>query len=290
MSPRRMTNTRAMAGKRTLVTGAASGIGRATALAAARKGAHLVVTDINAVGLQETVDLITAAGGTVAQSTAFDISDHAAVTAFADVVHRQLGSLDIVMNIAGCAIWGTVENLEHHHWKSMIDVNLMGPIHIIENFLPPMVRAGTGGSLVNLSSAAGLLAMPWHAAYSASKFGLRGLSEVLRFDLQRHNINVHLVVPGAVDTPLVTAIDIVGVDRTDPTMQRRIAQFQRRAKSPDHVAECIISAIEHNRFMVYTSNDVRFGYWASRKFAWPYEAAMRAANRQFTTFLPPTAS
>ena len=79
----------------------------------------------------------------------------------------------------------------------------MGPIHVIETFVPPMVAAGRGGHLVNVSSAAGLVALPWHAAYSASKYGLRGLSEVLRFDLARHRIGVSVVVPGAVKTPLV---------------------------------------------------------------------------------------
>ncbi len=121
------------------------------------------------------------------------------------------------MNIAGVSAWGTVEQLTHQHWKSMIDINLMGPIHVIESFLPPMVAAGRGGHLVNVSSAAGLVALPWHAAYSASKYGLRGLSEVLRFDLARHRIGVSVVVPGAVKTPLVQSVQIAGVDREDPT-------------------------------------------------------------------------
>ena len=77
---------------------------------------------------------------------------------------------------------------------------LMGPIHIIECFVPQMVRRGEGGHLVNVSSAAGLLALPWHAAYSASKFGIRGVSEVLRMDLRRHNIGVSVVCPGGVAT------------------------------------------------------------------------------------------
>ena len=81
---------------------------------------------------------------------------------------------------------------------------------------PPMVAAGRGGHLVNVSSAAGLVALPWHAAYSASKYGLRGLSEVLRFDLARHRIGVSVVVPGAVKTPLVQTVQIAGVDRDDP--------------------------------------------------------------------------
>jgi NAD(P)-dependent dehydrogenase (short-subunit alcohol dehydrogenase family) len=274
-------------GKKTLITGAASGIGRATALAAASAGALLILTDIEPGGLAETVASAEAAGGTVLASRALDISDYDAVTAFAAEVHERHGSLDVVMNVAGVAAWGTVENLEHRHWRRMVDINLMGPIHVIENFVPPMVRAGRGGALVNVSSAAGLLAFPWHAAYSAGKFGLRGVSEVLRFDLERHGITVHLVVPGAVLTPLVRTVEIVGVDRDDPRIQRYSKGFQRRAVTPDQVARQILRGIEKNRFLVYTSFDVQFGYWWARKFAWPYEFFMRRANDLFNSVLEP---
>jgi NAD(P)-dependent dehydrogenase (short-subunit alcohol dehydrogenase family) len=277
-----------VSGKKTLVTGAASGIGRATALAAARAGAEPVLTDIDAAGLAGTVAAIEREGGRVLASRALDISDYDAVTAFAAEVHDRHGSLDVVMNIAGVSVWGTVENLEHRHWRRMVDVNLMGPIHVIENFVPPMVRAGRGGALVNVSSAAGLLAFPWHAAYSAGKFGLRGVSEVLRFDLARHGITVHLVVPGAVNTHLVETVEIVGVDREDPRIQRYVKGFQRHAASPEQVARQILRGIEKNRFLVYTSFDVRFGYWWARKFAWPYEFVMRRANDAFAGAAPDT--
>ncbi|WP_280368734.1 SDR family oxidoreductase [Nocardia wallacei] len=276
---------KSVSGKKTLVTGAASGIGRATATAAARAGAELVLTDIDAAGLAETVEAIGGEGGKVLFSRALDISDYDAVTAFADEVHAAHGGLDVVMNVAGVSAWGTVENLEHRHWRTMVDVNLMGPIHVIENFVPRMVRDGRGGALVNVSSAAGLLAFPWHAAYSASKFGLRGVSEVLRFDLARHGITVHLVVPGAVNTHLVQTVEIAGVDRDDPRVQRYVKRFQSHATPPERVATQILRGIEKNRFLIHTSFDVRFGYWWARKFALPYEFAMRRANDLFDSFL-----
>lgn len=276
---------KSVSGKKTLVTGAASGIGRATAIAAARSGAELVLTDIDATGLAGTVEAIGREGGKVLFSRALDISDYEAVTAFADAVHAAHGGLDVVMNVAGVSAWGTVENLEHRHWRTMVDVNLMGPIHVIENFVPRMVRDGRGGALVNVSSAAGLLAFPWHAAYSASKFGLRGVSEVLRFDLAQHGITVHLVVPGAVNTHLVQTVEIAGVDRDDPRVQRYVKRFQRHATPPERVATQILRGIEKNRFMIHTSFDVRFGYWWARKFALPYEFAMRRANDLFDSFL-----
>jgi NAD(P)-dependent dehydrogenase (short-subunit alcohol dehydrogenase family) len=126
---------------KTLITGAASGIGRATALASAARGARLVLTDIDADGLANTVAEIERAGGTVLIAEAFDISDHDAVAEFAATVHERFGSLDVVMNVAGTSVWGTVDSLEIRHWRRMIDINLLGPINVIERFVPPMVRA-----------------------------------------------------------------------------------------------------------------------------------------------------
>ncbi|MCX0271023.1 SDR family oxidoreductase [Nocardia rhamnosiphila] len=268
---------------KTLITGAASGIGRATALASAARGAHLVLTDIDADGLADTVAEIERAGGTVLIAEAFDISNHDAVAEFAATVHERFGSLDVVMNVAGTSVWGTVDSLEIRHWRRMIDINLLGPINVIERFVPPMVRAGQGGALVNVSSAAGLLALPWHAAYSASKYGLRGLSEVLRFELAEHGISVHVVTPGAVATPLVRSFDLVGVDKEHPRVQRVTSLFTRHAVAPEKVAAVILKGIERNRFLVYSSFDIRFGYWWKRKFAFPYELLMRQANLQFST-------
>lgn len=273
---------------RFLVTGAASGIGRALAVAAAREGAHLVLTDIDADGLAETVELVRADSGTVLHSAALNIADYDAVSAFADDVHALCDSLDIVANVAGVSVWGTVDRLEHKDWKTMVDVNLMGPIHIIESFVPKMVEARRGGHLVNVSSAAGLLALPWHSAYSASKFGLRGVSEVLRFDLKRDGIGVSLVVPGAVATPLVDSVRIVGVDRDDPKVRKLTSMFVRHAASPEKVASCILTGIKKNRYMVYTSFDTRFGFWWARKFAPPYNLVMQGANDYFRRVLRST--
>ncbi|MGW0180435.1 SDR family oxidoreductase [Nocardia sp. NPDC003345] len=268
---------------KTLITGAASGIGKATALACAARGARLVLTDIDAEGLASTVAEVERDGGTVLLAKALDISDYDAVAEFAAAVHEGFGSLDIVMNVAGTSIWGTVDSLEIRHWRRMVDINLMGPINVIERFVPPMVRADRPGALVNVSSAAGLMALPWHAAYSASKYGLRGLSEVLRFELAEHGISVHVVTPGAVATPLVRTFDLVGVDKDHPRVQKVTSLFTRHAVAPEKVAAAILKGIERNRFLVYSSFDIRFGYWWKRKFAFPYELVMRQANQQFST-------
>src|SRR4029450_4259034 len=102
----------------------------------------------------------------------------------------------------------------------------------MESFLPGMIAAGRGGQLVNISSAAGLVGLPWHAPYSATKYGLRGVSEVLRFDLRRPRIGVTLVCPGGVATPIVDAVDIAGIDREKFRASPVTDRFVRHAKSP----------------------------------------------------------
>jgi NAD(P)-dependent dehydrogenase (short-subunit alcohol dehydrogenase family) len=267
-------------GKRCLITGAASGIGRATAIAAANQGAELFLTDRNGEGLERVAAEIRGAGGTVSHLATVDLVDHDAVVAFAAEVHALAHSMDVVMNIAGISTWGRIEQLEHEHWRRTIEINLMGPISILECFVPPMIEARRGGHVVNVASVAGLFGLPWHAPYSASKFGLRGVSEVLRFDLRKHRIGVSLVCPGAVKTPLVGTVEIVGVDRSSPKMRRLIALFERRAVSPEKVAEKILEGVEKNRYMVFTSPDGRLLHWLQRKFSPPYELLMRVMNRE----------
>lgn len=281
-------NARAdFSGKKCLITGAASGIGRATALALAARGAELYLTDRDEIGLAQTVADAKALGAQVPAHRALDISNYDQVAAFAADIHAAHASMDVVMNIAGVSAWGTVDQLTHQHWRSMIDVNLMGPIHVIETFLPPMVQARRGGHLVNVSSAAGIVALPWHSAYSASKYGLRGLSEVLRFDLARHRIGVSVVVPGAVKTGLVQTVQIAGVDREDPNVQKWVDRFAGHAISAEKAADKILAGMARNRFLIYTSVDIRALYAFKRVAWWPYSVAMRQVNVLFSRALRP---
>ncbi|HTM83971.1 MAG TPA: SDR family oxidoreductase [Mycobacterium sp.] len=269
------------------VTGAASGIGRATALRLAAEGAELYQTDRNAEGLADTVADALALGARVPAHRVVDIADHDEVAAFAADIHAGHGSMDVVMNIAGVSAWGTVDRLSHDQWSRMVAINLMGPIHVIEEFIPPMLAAGRGGQLVNVSSAAGLVALPWHAAYSASKYGLRGVSEVLRFDLARYGIGVSVVVPGAVKTPLVNTVEIAGIDRDDPQVQKWVNRFGGHAVSPEKAAQKILAGVKRNRFLIYTSVDIRALYAFKRVAWWPYSVAMRQVNRFFARALQP---
>ncbi|MBN6040986.1 SDR family oxidoreductase [Amycolatopsis sp. 195334CR] len=267
-----------LAGKRVLITGAAGGIGRATAALAAARGARLYLTDLDEPGLAEAVREIRDAGGVVDFAEPADLSSLDAVTGLGKRVHAACGHVDVVMNVAGISAWGTVDRLEHRHWRSLVEVNLMGPVHVIETFLPPMIAAGRGGYLVNVSSAAGLIGLPWHAAYSASKFGLRGVSEVLRFDLREHGIGVSLVCPGGVRTPLTETVEVAGIDTTSARWVRLREGFRRRAVTPERVAEATLRGVRRNRYLVYTSRDVQLIHLLQRVCPPVYVGLMRLAN------------
>ncbi len=273
-------------GRRCLITGAASGIGRATALAAAARGADLYLTDVQAAGLEETAAEVRRRGGKVAHSRAVDLTDRDAVVAMAEEAHAVAGgSMEIVMNVAGIAVWGRIDELSHEQWRRAIEVNLIGPISVLECFVPPMIEARHGGHIVNVSSAAGLFGLAWHAPYSATKFGLRGVSEVLRFDLRRHRIGVSLVCPGGVRTPLVGTVEIAGVDRDDPALGPEIERFERHAVTPERAAEAILAGVEKNRYLVFTSTDVRVLHWLQRYFPPAYVLAMRLLSARFEKVL-----
>lgn len=285
----RLPRTRSFEGKKVFVTGAASGIGRALAEALGQQGALLHLTDVNEPLLREVAAGIVAVGGDVVLAEVADVSDHEAVCRVAGEVARRSGAMDVVCNVAGISTWGTVNGLEHSDWQRLVDVNLMGPVHVIEEFVPPMVDAGRGGHLVNVSSAAGIIGLPWHAAYSASKFGLRGVSEVLRFDLRRHGIAVHLVCPGGVATPLTETVRIAGVDKQSDAFAKAHDRFRKRAVTPEQAAESILAGIRRNRYWVYTSNDIRLAHFAERHVPWAYAWAMRGLNAGANKVLPDVA-
>lgn len=266
-----------LAGKTVVITGAGSGIGRAAAVQAAAAGARLVLTDVSVEGLAETVASVRP---DVLHHEAFDIRDEDAVAAFA---HRTLVKrpVDVVMNVAGISTWGRIQDLASHHWRDCVEIDLMGPIHVLSAFVPAMIETGNGGHVVNMSSAAGLFGLPSHAPYSAAKFGLRGVSEVLRFDLEPHGIGVTLVCPGAVKTPLVGSVTMVGVDREHPLVKKTVARFEKHAVSPEAAAAAMIRGVEKGKYLVFTSNDVRAGHLLQRYAPWAYVLVMRRLQLRF---------
>lgn len=126
-----------------------------------------------------------------------------------------------------------------------------------------------------------IIGLPWHAAYSASKAGVLGMCEVLRFDLAPHGVSVHVAVPGAVDTPLVRTVDIDGVDRSQPRVARLTKLFQRHAITPEKAAQKIIRGVDRDKFLIPTSADVPLARVAKVLAPWAYRGVMRGLNRGF---------
>ncbi|MGB5218824.1 MAG: SDR family oxidoreductase [Smithella sp.] len=248
--------------KKVFITGAASGIGLSTAIAMGAMGCRLFLTDIDGDGLKRTADLICKAGGTVCLARALDVGDYRAMHEFAKDIHEQCGSLDILINVAGIALFSQIENMRHSDWEKVVHVNLWGVIHGLECFVPRMIGAGKGGHIVSVSSTAGLIGLPWHAAYAATKHAVVGISEVLRYDLRKHNIGVTVVCPGAVDTGLVNTADIRSDNKEAADKSRQL--FRKIAMPPGKVADKIVKAIRADKFMVITSLDIKLFYFVKR--------------------------
>jgi NAD(P)-dependent dehydrogenase (short-subunit alcohol dehydrogenase family) len=188
---------------RALVTGAASGIGRATAILLAGRGAAVACLDVNADGLAETA----AAIGERALPIPCDVTDLAAVEAAVSQAAADLGGLDAVANVAGVGDFtGDVAEITPEEWARVLAINLTGPFHVSRAAIPHL-RAAGGGAIVNVSSQFGLVGCLASPAYCASKAGLIGLTRAMAIDHTEEGIRVNCVCPGPVDTPMLAWTD-----------------------------------------------------------------------------------
>ena len=249
-------------GRLALVTGAASGIGRATALALARRGADLALCDRNEAGLAETA--AAARGLGVETLTArVDVARPDEMEAFAARVHGATEAVDVLVNNAGVGLAAGFLDTSLEDWRWIVDINLLGVVHGCHFFVPAMVRRGRGGHVVNVSSMAGFLGSSTLPAYVATKFAVLGLSESLREELAPHRIGVTAVCPGIIDTPIVQTSRLRG-----PGGEARRAEmvrvFARRGYPPERVAENIVRAVRRNRAVAPISPEAWTFYYAKR--------------------------
>ena len=249
-------------GKVALVTGAGSGIGRATALAFARAGADLVVCDLNDAGLEETARAIRALGRS-ALDRRVDVSSREEMRAFAGEVHRQVPAVDVLMNNAGVALGGGFLDTSLEDWDWILSINLWGVIHGCHFFLPQMVGQRRG-HVVNVSSAAGYLASAQLAAYSTTKFAVFGLSEALRDELRPHGIGVTTVCPGLINTPITTSARMRGAVATPQARAVLVDIYRRRNYGPERVADNILKAVARNRSVAPVSPEAWVMYVMKR--------------------------
>lgn len=250
-------------GRTVLVTGAASGIGRASALAFARRGARLVICDLNQEGLGETEEIIRRLGREVL-ARPVDVADAESMRAFAEEVHRGVEGLDILMNNAGVGIGGGFLHTTLEDWNWIVGINLMGVVHGCHFFLPRMVERGRGGHVINVSSAAGYTASEALAAYATTKFAVLGLSESLRDELQKHGIGVTAVCPGIINTPITRSSRMRGPEAAGGAQQRMIQFYERRNYTADRVAANILKAVQRNRAVAPISPEAWVLYYLKR--------------------------
>jgi NAD(P)-dependent dehydrogenase (short-subunit alcohol dehydrogenase family) len=256
-------NTRRLDGRTVLVTGAGSGIGRATALLCAARGADLALCDVDEHGLQETAAAARREGRDVLTESV-DVGERAQMQAFADAVHERVEAVDLLVNNAGVGLGADFLDTELADWDWIVPINLLGVVHGCHMFLPRMVERGRGGHVVNLSSAAGLFANPGLAAYSTTKFAVLGLSEALRVELRPHAIGVTAVCPGLINTPITRSSRMRGAVDEAAMRERVVRIYERRNYGPDRVAKRILRAVARDRPLLPVTAEAWTMYVLSR--------------------------
>jgi NAD(P)-dependent dehydrogenase (short-subunit alcohol dehydrogenase family) len=229
-----------------VVTGAASGIGRALALALAAEGMTLALADRDEKGLHETVLLVARGGGT-ASPHVLDVSDESAVNAFAQDVLREHGRVTLLVNNAGVSVFGTVQELATDEIAWLMNTNFWGVVYGTKAFLPALL-AQPEACIVNMSSVFGLWGPPGQSAYAASKFAVRGFTESLRGELIDTNVHVLTVHPGGIRTSIARSARIARA--ADPALaEKRTKRFEEQLLTtpPETLATAIVDGIKKNR-------------------------------------------
>jgi len=255
---------RELRGRVAVVTGAASGIGRATALELARKGCVLaLVTRNNKEGLQDTASQIGALGGKASLHMA-DVSSREQMEALPAEVVAAHGAVHVLVNNAGVTLMGDLADQTIDDLEWVLDINLWGVIYGCKFFLPHLMERDEA-HIANVSSIQGLLALNSQTSYVASKFAVRGFGESLRGELRPHGIGVTTVFPGLVNTNVVNASRAAG-EKGEKLREWSAGYFARNALAPEKCARKIVRAIEQNRARVLITPESHIADWLKRLF------------------------
>ncbi|MEU4731561.1 SDR family oxidoreductase [Streptomyces sp. NPDC023588] len=253
-------------GQLVLVTGAASGIGRATAFAFAEAGARVVAVDRDGEGAARTADMARLVGAPEAWGECVDVSDEQAMEKLAAKVAAEYGIVDVLVNNAGIGLSGAFLDTSTEDWKKVLDVNLWGVIHGCRIFGKQMAERGQGGHIVNTASAAAYLPSRTLPAYSTSKAAVLMLSECLRAELASKSIGVSAICPGIVNTNITATSRFAGVDAAEEKrrQERSSRLYGLRNFPPEKVADAILRAVVRNEALVPVTPESKGALWMSR--------------------------
>ncbi|GAA1925011.1 SDR family NAD(P)-dependent oxidoreductase [Nocardioides marmoribigeumensis] len=269
-----------LAGKVVVVTGAGSGIGRAVSVLAARHGARLAISDVDATGLAETAATIKQVSGLEAHTDKLDVRDRDGVKAYAAAVAADLGGVDAVVNNAGVALNGDFADLDYESLEWIMDIDFWGVVHGSKEFLPYLVASGDG-RLVNISSLFGLMAVPGQSAYNAAKFAVRGLTEALRQEMVASGtpVKVTCVHPGGIKTAIARNARAVGQDQAKAAelFDKKLARM-----SPERAAEIIVDGMVAGRARVIVGVDAKALDLMVRILGSGYQRLVTASARRAT--------
>lgn len=228
-------------GKVAFITGAGRGIGKAVAIGLANEGVNIGLLARTEADLKEVVNEIEALGVKAAYA-AVDISSQEEVERAVGKIYEEIGTADILINNAGIGKFATLLEMDPQEWKRIIDVNLMGPYYMTRTVLPQLIEKNSG-DIINISSTNGLNGAATSSAYSASKFGLIGLTESLAQEVRRNNIRVTTLTPSTVATDLAIKTNLIAENNDEKYMQ------------PEDIAEYIVSQLKlHPRIYVKTAS------------------------------------
>ena len=272
-------------GRVAAITGAASGIGRALANELAQRGAHLALSDIDDAGLAETVAQCEGRGVKIT-SHHVDVSDRAAVEAWAEQVVADHGKVNLIVNNAGVALGATIESVSYEDFEWLFDINFWGVVYGTKAFLPYLKASGEG-HVVNLSSVFGLISVPSQSAYNAAKFAVRGFSDALRMELEIEGapVSVTTIHPGGIKT------NIAKNARIDPSLEKMTGDPEKARRdfekafvtSPEKAARQILAAVQRDRRRALIGPDAKAIDFVSRLPAGLYqrivEKGAKAARR-----------
>ncbi|GIZ53362.1 SDR family NAD(P)-dependent oxidoreductase [Noviherbaspirillum aridicola] len=255
-------------GRVAVVTGAGSGIGRAVALSLARRGCRLALADIDEQGLRQTGEQVgrTGAGHSLHR---LDVASREQVRALPAGVLAAHGRVDLLVNNAGVALGGTFEQVSEDDFDWLMEINFHGVVRMTRAFLPHL-RAGDDARVVNISSLYGLISPPGQAAYSASKFAVRGFSNALRHELEGSRVGVTVVHPGGVSTSIARSARVpAGLD-PDEARRRKALSEKLLRMPPEKAGEIIVRGIERRKARILVGTDAKIAALIERFFPVAY--------------------